>query len=217
MQQYSSIISYLFFIIFSLTGCQSTYYSAMEKVGIHKRDIMVKRVKSARDAQKDAKQEFKSALEEFQSLFGKQNSSLQKKYDQLNNAYKDSLSAAEKVSDRIKSIENVSTALFKEWEDELSLYNNAKLKQDSRKKLVQTRLKYKKLMQSMHHAEQKMTPVLSIFQDQVLYLKHNLNANAIDGLKSELKQIQTNVTTLIKNMELSINESDQFIKELMIH
>ena len=45
-----------------LTGCQSAYYGAMEKVGIHKRDILVDRVDDAREAQGDAQQEFKSAL-----------------------------------------------------------------------------------------------------------------------------------------------------------
>ena len=34
--------------IFTLTGCQSAYYSAMEQVGYHKRDIMVDRVEDAK-------------------------------------------------------------------------------------------------------------------------------------------------------------------------
>ena len=37
-------------------GCSRAYYGAMEKVGVHKRDIMVDRVESARDAQQDAKE-----------------------------------------------------------------------------------------------------------------------------------------------------------------
>ena len=34
-----------------LSGCQSAYYGAMEKVGKHKRDIMVDRVSEAKDSQ----------------------------------------------------------------------------------------------------------------------------------------------------------------------
>ena len=32
----------LVFVLISLSACQSAYYSAMEKVGVHKRDIMLR-------------------------------------------------------------------------------------------------------------------------------------------------------------------------------
>ena len=44
-----------------LVGCSSAYYGTMEKLGYHKRDLMVNRVESARDAQEDAKEQFESA------------------------------------------------------------------------------------------------------------------------------------------------------------
>jgi hypothetical protein len=51
-----------------LGGCQSAYYGAMERVGYHKRDIMVSRVKDAKESQEEAQQQFSSALEEMQTL-----------------------------------------------------------------------------------------------------------------------------------------------------
>jgi len=35
-------------IILGLSGCSTMYYGTMEKLGVHKRDIMVDRVKAAR-------------------------------------------------------------------------------------------------------------------------------------------------------------------------
>ena len=52
-------------IVLLLGGCSSAYYGAMEKVGVHKRDIMVDRVEDARDSQAAAQEQFKSALEQF--------------------------------------------------------------------------------------------------------------------------------------------------------
>ena len=46
----------LFFALAALSSCSNTYYGAMEKVGVHKRDIMVDRVESARNAQEDAQE-----------------------------------------------------------------------------------------------------------------------------------------------------------------
>ncbi len=108
-------------VLWSLLGCESTYYKTMETVGYHKRDIMVDRVQEARDAQ---------------------------------------------------------------------------------------------LIGAMKRAERKIDPVLAAFRDQVLYLKHNLNAQAIASLQSEPASIETDVAKLIKEMEASIKEADAFISSM---
>ncbi|HAG41447.1 MAG TPA: DUF2959 domain-containing protein, partial [Pseudoalteromonas sp.] len=50
-------------ITLTLSGCQSAYYSAMEKVGVHKRDILIDRVEETKDSQEESQEEFQSALE----------------------------------------------------------------------------------------------------------------------------------------------------------
>ena len=197
-----------------LSACQSMYYDAMEQVGYHKRDILVDRVEDVQDAQKDAKEQFSSALEQYQQLIKIQDQDLLDKYNALNDEFEDSKKAAEEVSERINAVQSVSEALFEEWEDELALYSNASLKKQSAQKLAATKKKYNTLIKSMRQAESRMQPVLAALQDQVLYLKHNLNARAIYGLKGELRTIETNVARLIKDMEASIAQSEAFIAEL---
>ena len=55
-------------VIFGLAGCSTMYYGAMEKVGVHKRDIMVNRVKAARESQSEAKQQFLTAMDQFKRV-----------------------------------------------------------------------------------------------------------------------------------------------------
>jgi len=197
-----------------ITGCQTAYYKTMEKFGVHKRDIMVDRVKEARDSQEEAKEQFKSALEQFSSVLGFQGGDLEEKYNKLNDAYKASEKKAEKVHDRIESVEDVAEALFDEWEDELSQYTNKNLRSASERQLRQTKREYKKLIGAMKRAEKKIEPVLSAFRDQVLFLKHNLNARAIASLKSELVSVESSVGSLIREMEKSIREADEFIRSM---
>jgi len=201
-------------IIFILSGCQSAYYSTLEKAGYHKRDILVERVGKARDAQQEGKEQFKSALEKFSSVLNFKGGALEDKYNQLNDEYEDSEEAAEDVRSRIDSVESVAEALFEEWEEELTQYSNASLKRDSKTKLRNTRSRYKKLITAMRRAEKKMDPVLKAFKDQVLYLKHNLNAKAIMSLQKELRSVESNIAALVKDMEKSIREADTFIKEV---
>lgn len=197
-----------------LAGCQSAYYSTMEKVGVHKRDILADRVDKAQNAQQDAQQQFKSALEQFSSLIKFDGGSLQKQYEQTDEQYQACNEAAANVSERINSIEDVAEALFDEWQDELDMYTNPKLKQDSKAKLNSTQRQYKQLLSTMRQAESSMAPVLDSLRDNSLYLKHNLNAQAIGALRSEFAAIERDITLLISNMNKAISESQQFIATL---
>ena len=59
-------MKYLFLITaLIMGGCSSTYYSAWEKLGVEKRDILIDRVGGAKASQEDAQEEFTSALEQF--------------------------------------------------------------------------------------------------------------------------------------------------------
>ncbi len=197
-----------------LSSCADTYYGAMEKVGVHKRDIMVDRVENARDAQEEAQEQFTSALEQFNSVVQLEESDLKKAYDKLNNEFEESKDVAEKVSDRIDKVEAVAEALFEEWEDELELYQNKEYRRSSRVKLEKTKVRYKEMVSSMHKAEKSMDPVLRIFQDNVLYLKHNLNAQAIGSLRGEFASLKGEIEQLVAQMNLAIEKSNSFIADI---
>ncbi len=195
-----------------LGGCSSLYYDTMEKFGYEKRDILVDRVEDARDSQNNAQETFRSSLERFQSVVDTPDTELKERYAEISDAYEDSQSSAENVRDRIDKVEDVAEALFDEWEDELDKYESASLRRSSEQQLDETRAQYSQLISRMHEAEERMDPVLQAFQDQVLYLKHNLNAQAIGSLENELVEIRQDVNELIRNMEQSVAESEAFIR-----
>lgn len=197
-----------------MAGCSSTYYGAMEKVGVHKRDIMVDRVEGARDAQTEAQEQFKSALDQFDSVVKLKETDLKKAYDKLNSEYEASKEVADKVTSRIDKVESVADALFDEWQDELEEYQSADLRRSSKEKLQQTRYRYKEMLASMHQAEKSMEPVLRIFHDNVLFLKHNLNAQAIGSLQGEFTNLKGEIDELISKMNQAIEESNKFIADI---
>jgi DNA repair exonuclease SbcCD ATPase subunit len=195
-------------------GCKSTYYGAMEMMGSHKRDILVDRVEDARDDQEAAKEQFKSALEKFQSVVSVPESELKKTYETLNTELERSEKRATAVSDRIASIESVAKDLFREWEKELDQYSNADLRRSSEKKLDETKARYEDLIGAMKKAEGKMEPVLTAFRDHVLFLKHNLNAQAVASLQGEVTNLESEIGALVRDMEAAIAEADSFIKQM---
>ena len=201
-------------LMLMLSGCQSAYYSAMEKVGVHKRDILIDRVEETKDSQQESKEEFQSALERLTTLINFDGGELQDAYNQLNDDYESSLQAANDVSTNINKVEDVADALFEEWRDELEQYKSASLKRESNKKLQTTERQFSQLLRSMRSAESKMEPVLSSLKDNVLYLKHNLNAQAVSAIKGEFTNLKRDIQLLMNDMNKSIEDSNKFIEQM---
>lgn len=195
-------------------ACSGTYYKAMESMGWEKRDLLVDRVEEARDAQEEASEQFTSALDQFRATVNFDGGDLETIYNRLNSEYEDSVAEAENVSERIDSVESVSEALFEEWQEELAEYSNADMRRDSESMLRDTKTRFKQMMAAMRRAEKSMDPVLEAFQDQVLYLKHNLNARAIGALSKELGGIERDTARLIADMQKAIAEADLFIRSM---
>jgi len=197
-----------------LGACSSAYYKTMEGLGIEKRDILVDRVEDARDAQDSASEQFASALDQFRSTVNFDGGDLEETYDRLNAEYDNSVSEAEAVSERIDAVEDVAEDLFREWEKELDEYSRTDLRRSSAKLLNDTQKRYKQLMATMRRAERSMEPVLEAFHDQVLVLKHNLNARAIGALRNELDSIERDTANLIAQMQKAIAEANAFIESM---
>jgi len=197
-----------------LTACRSTYYAAWEKLGVHKRDILKERVEEARDEQKAAGEEFKDALTRLKELYAFDGGQLEKAYTSLQAEYDDCVSRAEAVRKRIRSMETVAADLFAEWESEITQISTPSLQEGSRKQLAATKERYRGLHTALKNAETSMAPVLTQFKDHVLYLKHNLSAQAIASLKGEATNIQSEITKLLAQMNTSIAKADEFIKSL---
>jgi hypothetical protein len=201
-------------LIFSTVGCRNVMYSTYEKFGVYKRDLLKKRVIAARDEEKEAGQQFKDALTRLREMYGSSSSNLEKTYDKLKSEYDGSVEKAEAVRKRVRDMETVASDLFREWESEIQQISSESLKSSSRDQLRQTRDRYEEMHRALKRAEQSMDPVLTKFRDHVLYLKHNLNAQAIASLKGEAVSIQNDIARLIEDMNGSIQQADAFIKQM---
>jgi hypothetical protein len=201
-----------------VSGCATTremYYDAWEGMGYAKRERLVDNVKEARDEQAQAKKEFASALEQFKSVVNFQGGDLEAMYNKLNKAYERSESQAGEVRDKITGVKRVATALFDEWAGEIKqMKDDPSLRDTSQKLYDQTRQSYNEMIQRMDSAAASMDPVLSRFKNRVLFVKHNLNAQAIASLKGTEIELGGEIEKLIKEMEASIAEADQFIAEI---
>jgi hypothetical protein len=201
-------------LLFNTTGCRSVYYSAYEKFGVYKRDLLKKRVIEARDDQQAAQKQFKDALTRLKEITKFDGGEAERAYQQLKSEYDDCVKRADTVRSRIRAVESVSSDLFAEWDKENGEISTPSLRDASRKQLATTKQRYDELHTALVSAEQTMSPVLRQFNDYVLYLKHNLNAQAIASLNGEAASIQTEISRLIEQMNQFIARADEFVKQM---
>ncbi|MEQ1637695.1 MAG: DUF2959 domain-containing protein [Methylococcales bacterium] len=193
---------------------RDAYYKTRETFGEHKRDIVVYEVSQACVNLQDTRDQFEDALQRFKTIVCVDNTSLENKYNLLKRQYDFCQAKADAVSNRIRAIENVSEALFVEWEAELEQYASRALRANSKQQLKISRQRYVRLIRTLSRAEERMQPVLSAFKDQVLFLKHNLNAQAIAAIQHEFVEIGMDISQLIRIMEIIITEANEFIASL---
>jgi gas vesicle protein len=192
-------------------SCKSVYYGTMEKMGWEKRHLLVDRVEESRESQAEAQEQFQSAYDRFKEMTGYDGGDLERVYRKLNNELERSEKKAERVRNKVDAVDSVARDLFKEWDAEIDQISNPDLRRKSSDSLDRTRERFRQMINAMRRAESKMDPVLQAFRDQVLFLKHNLNAEAIASLEGTVASIETDVEDLIRELNNAIQEADSFL------
>lgn len=214
--------SFIVLVSAMFLGCQSMVhdtakemkYSAYEMVGVQKRDLFKKEVKKVKEGQQDTGEAFKDALDRLQKVYQVDGGKLEKQYKSLNSSYESAQKEVQSVHGRIQTLEEVATDLFSEWRKEIAQITSAEMRKKSAQSLQKTLDRYADFHSALKKSEARMDPVLVKLKDHVLFLKHNLNAQAIAGLKVESGKIQNDIEVLIKDMNASIGEAEELIKTM---
>ncbi len=197
-----------------IAACSSVQYSALEKVGIHKRDLLVSNVEDARDSQAETKEQLVTAYEELTALIGFDGGKLEAQYKRLSREVERSQDTIDELDGHLEDIDRVSNDLFEEWQAELDQYNSASLRADQARKLSLSRKQFATMRDRMQQARDRVDPVMAVLNDNVLYLKHSLNAQALDALRGQATLLEGQVDALIRDMQAAIDEADTFIANM---
>lgn len=212
----------LCFLLFLSTSCankihkavNNAKYSAYEAVGLEKRDLFKREVANVKEDQEDTGKAFKDALTQLKEIYNFDGGNLERQHSKLKASLDDAKEEATDLHARIEKVDEVANDLFEEWNNEINEIKTGDLKSKSSSQLSATKAKYKVLEEQLRASEKKMAPVLAKLNDQVLFLKHNLNAEAIGGLKAEGGKIQADIKSLIDEVNESSRQADELIKTL---
>jgi predicted nucleic acid-binding Zn-ribbon protein len=204
----------LIFTISCAERIKKAKYSAYEMAGLEKRDLFKREVSKVNEDQKNTGEALQDALARLQEIYKFDGGNLEREHDKLKSSLNNAQEEAAELSSRIRKMDKVAGDLFDEWKDELNEIKTSDLRVKSSKKLADTKRRYRNLELQMRRSEKNMAPVLTKLNDQVLFLKHNLNAEAIGGLKTESVKIQADIKELIDEVDESTRQAEALIKTL---
>ena len=197
-----------------LVGCRSLYYAAYEKVGMEKRHLLRRNVEKVQKEQTEAAQEFADVLTRIKELTGFDGGALEAAYRKLKGDYDDCAARATSIRERMANVNRIGADMFSEWEREIGQIGNAGLRAKSESSLRAARRRFTLLQGAMTQADSRLDPVLTQVHDYMLSLKHQLNAQAVGALQSEVGSIERDVSRLLDDMNRCIREAQSFLAEL---
>jgi hypothetical protein len=109
---------------------------------------------------------------------------------------------------------SIASDLFEEWKKEADTIETPSLRNQSIRQLEETKRRYSVMRGELLASYDRTGPVLRNFRDYVLFLKHNLNAQSLSSLAGESDKIQADIEALLRQMERSIMETEQFLRTL---
>lgn len=214
MKRLSTLLTFVFTASVMIVGCQSAYYAAREKMAKQNRHLLRDQVENSRDDQEKASEAFTNALTRLKKMYGIAGGNPEEMYNRLSEGYENCRQRAEIIDERIDKIQRIASDLFAPWRQEIDRIQNPGFRSKCARKLKDIQSRFAILESSLITARRRMSPILANLKDYVLFLKHNLNAQAMGTLQGEAVSIETNVNRLIRDISQSIKEADAFLAVL---
>lgn len=206
---YGVFLPALVFVLF-LGGCE-TVQNGAEPSAQPNRDPLIGEVRDVRTAQQEAKKQFLVTLERLGALIDQGGGEVRSRYESFGDEFQKSESMAAALRERIDHLEERGRLYFERRESSPYGFAARGSDQANGAKLDATHQRYQALLHAMQEVEQDMDPVLTVFRDQLVFAKYNLNAEAIARLQDELPSIEADTAALVGKLDAAIAEADTFI------
>jgi hypothetical protein len=209
-------VAILSVIILTGLGCGRAYDSTLETFGKSKKDTLIDRITSARDAQSLTKEQFAMALDEFRAIAGYRGTLLEEKYKDLKTQYERCQSQTNTVENRLAEVRRAAKSFFRQWEDEMETFSSSVARRTSEEKYRQMQTRYDTVINAMDRVCDKFYPALAAYKDQVLLLKHVVNSQGTMASGGDLAIAEREISLLTLEIDRAMAQADTFIRQMRI-
>lgn len=202
------------FLICGLLGCQQSFYPSIKAFKQDKRAMVIDKIRTAKDAEITAKKQFSDTIKTLATVKMSRNGKTNKLCRQLERDINRCGQKATSFIKRAATVERATKEFLRDWEDELDLFTNEKLRRASELKLENTRQQCEEVVHLMKSAGSKIEPAIIALSDYLLFLKHNLSSYTATSLEEEMSVAVNQTEEVIAAMNASILAAEKFIATL---
>lgn len=200
-----------------VSGCASVEKAVSTRFGLHRQDTLVRELHAAREAHLVAQDQFAVATEAFDwMLEPEEEIPLRQRYEDLSREFVRTEFRAAEMRDATDRLERAARAYFMDWEDRLYEYADPVIRNTSRRQLDTTRQEYEEAVGHVRRTEVRTNRVLDALGDQVRYLRHNLNHQALAALRNPAIELQLEMKDLLEELERAADHLDRVAESFRV-
>ena len=180
----------------------STAVSApAQEAGVKQVEQLTNKFGSTVEAITDARAQLVKTMDVYNSIFSEVAKDRKSLYKKLQNEMDTMVKRRGEISTRAEQTRIEADNLFVSWGNSLSGITDPDLRKRSEERLAKTKARYADIQATGRQADDAYAPVMKKLQDQVAYLGHDLNAEAVGSLKGDAAKLTGQVDELKKRID----------------
>jgi hypothetical protein len=208
----------LLFVVLLSAGCGTMQRATGERFSLARQDQLVSQLGVAAGTHRNAHDQVIRASEAYEVLFQplQEGGTYRERYDVLGVEFTRTEQRVREMGEATKRLERMARDYFVDWEARLYEFADPTIREASRRQLDGSRREYERILTDVRRTQARAERVTNAFGDQVRFLRHNLNQQALSALQQPAIELQLEFQDLLTEMDSAAEALDYFAASLRI-
>jgi hypothetical protein len=194
--------------------CLATLVWAQSDEGVKQVERLVKASGNTVKAIGETKVQLMKTMDVYNALLADDATDRKKLYKNLQKEMDNTEQRRLKIGEEAAKMQTEADTLFAQWGESAAAIDNPDLRKRSEERLEATKASYAEIEAVGQKAADLYAPFMKDLQDQITYLGHDLNAEAVASLKPEAAKLNEKAKTLTRSLDDTISTANEKIGAL---
>ena len=208
-RSFTKTVSGIALIIFGTIGVGSAQDEGVKQV-----EQLIKKANAGVESINDTKLQLQKTMEAYNAVLAPDVKDRRDAYKKLQKEVATTEKKRAMVSTRNGEMNVEAGRLFKNWEGSTAAIQDPALRQRSQERLAVAKKRYSEIQANGQGAASLYTPFMKALQDQVTYLGHDLNPEAVATLKPEADKLNAQAKELYSAIDKTTAAANNNISQL---
>jgi len=182
--------------------------------GVKQIERLVKASGNTVKAIAETKQQLAKTMDVYNALMAEDAKDRKKLYADLKKQMGNTEKRRSQIAEQATSMKSEAEALFRQWAESAAAIENAELRARSEERLEATKTSYAEIDTVGRKAADLYHAFMKDLQDQITFLGHDLNPEAVASLGPEAEELNEKADTLMRRIDDTIRTANERIGAL---